>query len=330
MVQWNQESIERLTELFNQGLSDKEIGIHFGLTAVTIEGRRLELGLLRRKQYRQWSTKEEMNLVRWWSEGVFAIEVAKRLGRTRAAVSDKIYKLKLENPKTLRRKAQEIPDGMKYCPRCECVVTLSEFYDIPTADSGRAGYCNRCSNQISREFYQSIRRKCLRHIGDQLRCAHCNEDDFSILQVDHKQNDGYLDLDGLGLYRSILTISKQEAQKYYQILCANCNWKKRIEVQRQSDPMRYQLNQIRRSRVLNYLKADSIIKCTSCGIDDIDVIQIDHIHNDGNQEKSRGLREFYPKILSLSQDEAQSRFQLLCANCNWKKQLEQSTREVNE
>ena len=60
--------------------------------------------------------------------------------------------------------------------------------------------------------------------------------------------------------------------------------------------------------------------CVECGIEDIRVLQIDHIHGGGSKEfKKIGNRAVYRKIIAGEVGE----FQLLCANCNWIKRFEQ-------
>ncbi len=58
-------------------------------------------------------------------------------------------------------------------------------------------------------------------------------------------------------------------------------------------------------------------KCLFCGETDFRFMTIDHVFNDGNQEKRRGAR-FYRtlKLLGFPKD----RYQLLCLNCNCAKQ----------
>lgn len=63
-------------------------------------------------------------------------------------------------------------------------------------------------------------------------------------------------------------------------------------------------------------------KCVKCGRNDSEVLEIDHIDNTGGKDRKRGIygwklyrrlkREGYPK----------DNYQLLCRNCNWKKELE--------
>ena len=57
-------------------------------------------------------------------------------------------------------------------------------------------------------------------------------------------------------------------------------------------------------------------KCKHCGEKDSRVLQIDHVYGDGAQERREGLTrmQLYRNI-----EKNTKRYQLLCANCNWKK-----------
>ena len=67
-------------------------------------------------------------------------------------------------------------------------------------------------------------------------------------------------------------------------------------------------------------------KCKHCGIDDIRVLQIDHINGGGRKEielsNSRGYLHFYFKQLKQDEGAFLKKYQLLCANCNWIKRVE--------
>jgi len=67
-------------------------------------------------------------------------------------------------------------------------------------------------------------------------------------------------------------------------------------------------------------------KCSKCGIEDVRVLQIDHINGRGCQERKQyGGRggnvtgRYYHHILEV---DGQG-YQILCANCNWIKRYEQ-------
>lgn len=54
-------------------------------------------------------------------------------------------------------------------------------------------------------------------------------------------------------------------------------------------------------------------KCVNCGISDLDVLNFDHINNDGSKDRGKSILELVKK--------SPERFQPLCANCNLKKEI---------
>jgi hypothetical protein len=74
------------------------------------------------------------------------------------------------------------------------------------------------------------------------------------------------------------------------------------------------------------LRTETIIeyggKCAKCGIDDHDVLDVDHIFNDGAIDRKKHLFAYnlYRELKRLGYPK--DRHQLLCKNCNWKKELE--------
>ncbi len=76
---------------------------------------------------------------------------------------------------------------------------------------------------------QRRRKEALQALGGE--CVNCHIDDVRCLQFDHINGDGYKDVS----YKVPLTKyiwirdNSEEAKKKYQILCANCNWKKRYD-----------------------------------------------------------------------------------------------------
>ena len=63
-------------------------------------------------------------------------------------------------------------------------------------------------------------------------------------------------------------------------------------------------------------------KCARCGISDVDVLAIDHIYNNGAEDRRNHLYGYnlYRQLKKLGWPKDE--FQLLCKNCNWKKHLE--------
>jgi len=67
-------------------------------------------------------------------------------------------------------------------------------------------------------------------------------------------------------------------------------------------------------------------KCVKCGFNDPDCFELDHINGEGHTEKnSRGSKKYATmdakyKLVKTNPVLAKTKFQLLCANCNKKKQ----------
>lgn len=69
-----------------------------------------------------------------------------------------------------------------------------------------------------------------------------------------------------------------------------------------------------RSQAISYLGS----VCSNCGFSDIRALQIDHIEGDGSERrKTIDTYRMYREILR-----GEPGYQLLCANCNWIKRVE--------
>lgn len=62
-------------------------------------------------------------------------------------------------------------------------------------------------------------------------------------------------------------------------------------------------------------------KCQGCGIDDPDLLDIDHISNNGAAHRKIGIRGRSMKYLLKREGFPKDNYQLLCKNCNWKKEI---------
>lgn len=75
----------------------------------------------------------------------------------------------------------------------------------------------------------------------------------------------------------------------------------------------------RRRKVLEYVGGETGINCKRCGFDDIRALQIDHVNGGGRIEvrKFRDNKKYLEHITKTPNN-----YQLLCANCNWIKKVE--------
>lgn len=141
---------------------------------------------------------------------------------------------------------------MKQCSKCGLSKEIGEFYK----KSGRTGvesWCKLCRKAMSDDHYlkNSIHRRDIAREYDRLmklemitayggKCTgyngyNCNEVRPDALQIDHVNNDGYLDKfksirGGRPLYYKL----KREGwpKDKYQLLCASCNFVKRAQFAR--------------------------------------------------------------------------------------------------
>lgn len=59
-------------------------------------------------------------------------------------------------------------------------------------------------------------------------------------------------------------------------------------------------------------------KCVRCGLNDMRVLQIDHINGGGTKENKR----IHARGISMKVMEEPEKYQVLCSNCNWIKRWE--------
>lgn len=124
-------------------------------------------------------------------------------------------------------------------------------------------------------------------------------------------------------------VSRKEYYKAYRAL-------NRLKVQGYSRDWRsknkewdVEQNRLERVRVKNDVfshYSGGEIKCKSCGFNDIRALQLDHINNDGAEERRRVGHSrtsaggtFYRW---LRKNGFPPGYQILCANCNWVKEWE--------
>jgi len=63
------------------------------------------------------------------------------------------------------------------------------------------------------------------------KCVRCGFDDVRALQIDHVYDDGYMDRQKRNQRTIMGAILRGEEEGNFQVLCANCNWIKRAELE---------------------------------------------------------------------------------------------------
>lgn len=131
-----------------------------------------------------------------------------------------------------------------------------------------------------------------------------------------------MDAEKLKYHREYNRKYREERRDHYRKL--NREWIKNNQEKYNASKYAYR-DRLKREIFLHY--GDGKIECKRCGIEDIDVLCLDHINNDGAMRRkemriagrgSRGLNTYEV----LKREGRPTGIQILCANCNLKKEIE--------
>lgn len=171
----------------------------------------------------------------------------------------------------------------------------------------------------------SIRLKVLNHYSNHnLKCKNCNEIHIEFLEIDHingggKKHKKSLHLYGNALYRWLV---KNNYPDGYQVLCSNCNWKKRKSSMvgitgSDHQKSRYKRSLKLRNEIFSHYTTNDIIKCScnDCNVTDLNVLTIDHKNGNGSDHRKRvGYGDQVYKDIKMNNYPAE--YRILCRNCN--------------
>lgn len=116
--------------------------------------------------------------------------------------------------------------GIKKCCKCGIDLTPENSYTAFHPDRRyRKNICKKCYCKYTSERRRRIKKKAIDSLGN--KCVKCGESDWRCLQIDHINGKGNQERKTLGAYKMSNKVLKHP--ELYQILCANCNWKKRYE-----------------------------------------------------------------------------------------------------
>jgi hypothetical protein len=155
------------------------------------------------------------------------------------------------------------------------------------------------------------------------RCAGCGFDQLAALTIDHVNNDGAAkrrmgQKGGHPLYSWMVKNSTHLSG--FQVLCANCNQKKAVQVARRSlsdNPVSVINRERKHSLKLEVMQHYGGPHCSCCGEDDIDMLCFDHINGGGNaHRRTEGIVPGFSLYSWLFMNDYPPGFQVLCFNCN--------------
>jgi len=180
-------------------------------------------------------------------------------------------------------------------------------------------------NQSQRESNQQLRDDVIDAYGG--KCACCGEERKEYLSIDHKNGNGKkhrkeIGVTGLQFYRWLRQNNYPDG---FQVLCFNCNCgkgtysvsphnKEDFEEEFEAKHKTADSKSVWKLR-LNVIEGYGG-KCELCGEDDPHCLTIDHINEDGAEERKMigGTYTFYRKL--RDNNYPRDNYRLLCYNCN--------------
>ena len=196
------------------------------------------------------------------------------------------------------------------------------------------------ASQYKRKDQQRFEALSFYSNSDTPQCICCGETNLNVLALDHINNNAKKDNSNrggqAGVFRRALKL-KDKSQ--YQTLCYNCNWKKHLA--NLQSKWKYEKVNIRLRKISHRYKTTCIAhysnnenKCCKCGNNDMEVLCLDHINDNGNDHRkelfngvNKGGKRFY---VWLIRNLFPSKLQVMCLNCNILKQKEKELAERKE
>lgn len=162
--------------------------------------------------------------------------------------------------------------------------------------------------------------------NDNPTCKTCGENHIEFLEIDHINGGGREHRKQLHLYGNVLYrwLIKNNYPSGFQVLCSNCNTKKvKISAKLKSESgtsqqkASYKYNSKIKLDVFLHYSNDLKCSCPNCNVNDIDVLCLDHINNDGvSHRKISGYGVNMYKWLIKNNYPSNIKLRLLCHNCN--------------
>lgn len=233
----------------------------------------------------------------------------------------------------------------KFCNKCKGVtrhykLTRGDFRCAPCqilrTDNSRKIRSDNSKLSLSKLCVYRLKIRVFESYGN--KCACCGETDLFFLDLDHVNNDGYIERRKRGFcnYNNLRKAALNLEQ--FQILCCNCNngkvrnngkcphGTKLVPLwfvvdlmwdQRRKCDKRFISRATVRCHSLKIQVFESYgNKCACCGETNLFFLELDHINNDGNFDRKRTghLNNVFLNLKNAVKNP--ERFQLLCSNCN--------------
>ena len=199
---------------------------------------------------------------------------------------------------------EENQNHTKKCPKCGVVLPYKGFYKDRTKIGGLGTYCITCTKKRNKKHYRENVEKIKKQ-----RKEYC-EKNIDTIRLKAREAQKRAVKDNPDFYKDCYKKYIENKRTYYKN-----NKEKIIEKNK------------KRKNKLRFFVFEKLgsFKCIKCGFDNINALCIDHINNDGSEDRKKiGFDSIalYRKILNMPQSEARNLYQVLCRNCNWLKYIE--------
>ena len=159
-------------------------------------------------------------------------------------------------------------------------------------------------------------------------CEKCGETDFDMLNIDHVNGGGVKHRKqmiekgmGYGVTALFRYLRENNFPNGYRVLCENCNWLAYLECLKlimSSNPRYFKSKNDYINKKNKVYEICGGAKCKICECSDTRILVLDHI-NGGGKKHSRMIGNNLSAWAYANQNEAKEILQVLCRNCNAKK-----------
>lgn len=254
---------------------------------------------------------------------------------------------KIEFPLEMFGKHSRNPDGLQYCcRRCKSESDrISRLKNLDNIKQHKKEYYLENKNHIIEKVNQyisvnrnkhnqwttqsklNLKTKVFNHYcNNEIKCENCEQLELELLTIDHIHGNGNQHRKEVGINTGYSTYSWLKKNNYpegFQVLCWNCQYRKRAEEVANKNPTPKQIKQKIYNQQLKLECLNNYGKICSCGETDSIVLTLDHVNDDGfshrKETNCRGLN-FYLHLRKNNFPQNPP-LQVLCLTCQYRKRI---------